>query len=422
MAKRLITIVTTSLALLASTAALAGTAYTRIANNGAELDDTVTALGTGPLDWACTRDNATGLVWEVKTNDTTPGLRDQTKTYTNLDDATQAQFWVGGTHVNPTQAQIDAGTNSIGFAAAVNGTALCGYADWRRPSKDELLGLPRINQTYFPNTSSYGPGSFFWSDSPHPFGSGYAWGVYYGSGDASYDGRRNSDGNAVRLVRGGQSLALWGLSVGTTGSGAGRVSNSGVSCTREGGASYGTCWSPRASNESVALIATPADGSAFTGWGGACSGTEAACALYMNAAKSVTASFAAAPAAVTQIVLDPTTPTTLYSALPGNGVYKKTASADWTAINTGLSNLSVKALAIKPDASRLFAGTDGGGVFYGDGSSWTACANTGGGMSSLYVRSLTVSGSTLYAGTSAGVFVSTDGCANWAAMNTGLPL
>ncbi len=65
MAKRLITIVTTSLALLASTAALAGTAYTRIANNGAELDDTVTALGSGPLEWACTRDNATGLVWEV---------------------------------------------------------------------------------------------------------------------------------------------------------------------------------------------------------------------------------------------------------------------------------------------------------------------------------------------------------------------
>jgi ligand-binding sensor domain-containing protein len=121
-------------------------------------------------------------------------------------------------------------------------------------------------------------------------------------------------------------------------------------------------------------------------------------------------------------VIDPTTPTTLYSSLTGNGVYKKTATANWTAINTGLSNLNVKALAIKPDTTRLFAGTDGGGVFYGDGSgSWAACANTGGGMSNLYIRSLTVVGSTLYAGTAAGVFVSTDNCDTWAAMNTGLP-
>jgi hypothetical protein len=51
MAKRLISIIiTTTLTLLGSTAALANDQYTKIANNGAELDDTVVTLGTGPLD------------------------------------------------------------------------------------------------------------------------------------------------------------------------------------------------------------------------------------------------------------------------------------------------------------------------------------------------------------------------------------
>jgi hypothetical protein len=132
--------------------------------------------------------------------------------------------------------------------------------------------------------------------------------------------------------------------------------------------------------------------------------------------------FATLAISTTSIVVDPGIPTTLYSSLDGGGVYKKTVSADWAAINTGLSNLSVKALAIKLDASRLFAGTDGGGVFFGNGTdSWAACANTGNGMTNLSIRSLTISGSALYAGTSAGVFVSTDGCTTWAAMNTGLP-
>jgi YVTN family beta-propeller protein len=44
----------------------------------------------------------------------------------------------------------------------------------------------------------------------------------------------------------------------------------------------------------VALTATPAAGSQFSGWSGACSGTGA-CNVTMDAAKSVTATFAAAP-------------------------------------------------------------------------------------------------------------------------------
>jgi hypothetical protein len=53
--------------------------YTKIANDGSALAATV-ALGSNPTDWACTQDNITGLMWEVKTF--TSGLRNKAHTYT----------------------------------------------------------------------------------------------------------------------------------------------------------------------------------------------------------------------------------------------------------------------------------------------------------------------------------------------------
>ena len=54
-------------------AGAAGFDYTKIANDGSELPADA-PLGSAAGEWACTRDNATGLVWEVKTDD--GGLRD----------------------------------------------------------------------------------------------------------------------------------------------------------------------------------------------------------------------------------------------------------------------------------------------------------------------------------------------------------
>jgi hypothetical protein len=376
------------------------------------------------VDWACTRDNVTGLVWEVKTAD--GGLRDQAKTYTNFDDVTQAQFYFGSAYVNPTQTQIDAPTNSIGFATAVNSTALCGNTDWRRPSIDELLGLldnagtpSKINQTYFPNTLS----SAFLSASAYFDYSNSTWGVLFSFGTANNTHRTAT--YQVRLVRAGQSLATFGLSVGTMGSGAGRVSSTtGLFCTREGGVSYGTCRSVRASGGSVTLTATPAAGSAFTGWGGACSAalTAATCTLKMTPARAVTASFAVAPA-VAQIVVDPTAPTSLYAALDGSGVFASNDSgASWgTITEKGLANLNVRALAIlKRD---LFAATYDGGVFKGTlGAGFATWATCGSGLGAARLRSLTVdTGGNLYAGSETGVFKGHVDCRDWVEMNAGLP-
>ena len=179
----------------------AQTRYTKIANNGTALPDSA-ALGSGATQWACTRDNTSGLTWEVKTTD--GGLRDWNKAYTNYDDPTQAQKWNGGSPINPTQAEIDGASNTIGLINAVNASALCGYHDWKRPSVDELYALvdtanaPTINLTFFPNTQK----SYFWSGSPSADYARGSWAVDFYHGSVFYNLRDNA--NKVRLVRAGQ--------------------------------------------------------------------------------------------------------------------------------------------------------------------------------------------------------------------------
>ncbi|MCR4298394.1 MAG: hypothetical protein NUV75_06540, partial [Gallionella sp.] len=55
-----------------------------------------------------------------------------------------------------------------------------------------------------------------------------------------------------------------------------------------------TCWADYTSGASVTLTATPATGSYFQGWGGACSGTGS-CVVTMDAAKDVIATFKPEP-------------------------------------------------------------------------------------------------------------------------------
>jgi hypothetical protein len=284
------------------------TSYSKIAHSGADLPDSA-LLGSGAGDWACTRDNATGLVWEIKTTD--GGLRDRNKRYTNYDDATQAQKTVGGVNVNPTQAEIDAASNSIGLVNAVKASALCGFSEWRMPSRDELSGLvvpavsPTINSTFFPNTSS----SYFWSGSPTPT-------IRAARGACSsamvvYSSSRGYDGS-VRLVRGGQSFGSFLLSLSSTGSGSGTLSADAGSfnCASSAGTNSGVCSDRLASGVLVTLTARPELGSTFAAWGGACSGASPTCTLKIDATKNVTARFNGStapvpPGAPTQIVITP---------------------------------------------------------------------------------------------------------------------
>ena len=114
----------------------------------------------------CVRDNATGLIWEGKTSS---GLRASQNKYNNLDSTSLLQIpanTVPSTTAlparSPTQAEIDAPDNSVGYKNNVNALELCGASTWRMPTKDELQTLrlagtsTQIDLDWFPNTNLNG--------------------------------------------------------------------------------------------------------------------------------------------------------------------------------------------------------------------------------------------------------------------------
>ena len=134
----------------------------------------------------CVKDNVTGLVWEGKTDGSIIGLRSGANTYTNLGN--------------------NAATDTSGYVATVNASGICGFTDWRMPTRNELLNLvdyantvgPPINNTWFPNTASV----YYWSDEGLSTNSAQAWYVAWeAAGGWSYSQARSAV-NAVRLVRG----------------------------------------------------------------------------------------------------------------------------------------------------------------------------------------------------------------------------
>jgi subtilisin family serine protease len=86
----------------------------------------------------------------------------------------------------------------------------------------------------------------------------------------------------------------------TTASGSVASSPAGLTCSTPttAGTAKATCSANFAFNAAVKLTATPAAGSSFTGWSGACTGTGT-CTVTMSAARSVTATFMLAPRTLT---------------------------------------------------------------------------------------------------------------------------
>ena len=180
---------------------VAGFSFTKISNAGAALLASA-ALGSLPNEWACTYDNVTGLMWEVKT---TAGRRSSAHTYTWFSTDASSNGGAMGTAGGGICLDAAGTCDTEKFAATTNAVTLCGRNDWRLPHVKELesiahLGVsnPATDGTWFPNT----PATFFWSGSPAVGGMPSAWGVSFYPGYAGVNLRTNAV--QVRLVRAGQ--------------------------------------------------------------------------------------------------------------------------------------------------------------------------------------------------------------------------
>lgn len=188
--------------------------FTKISNNGKALPDEA-KLGNGENDWACTRDNKTSLIWEIKTDD--EGLRDKDWGYTwyNSDLISNGGFSGYGNDEGLSKNCVNkSNCNTEDYVRGVDALGLCGSHNWRLPSLDELLSLvycsegknadfycapnslkPTIDPDYFPNSRF----SIFWSSTSAPDDPNYSWGVFFTNGSKT---RATKDIPAkVRLVR-----------------------------------------------------------------------------------------------------------------------------------------------------------------------------------------------------------------------------
>jgi len=153
--------------------------------------------------WDCVRDKTTGLVWEVKTHD--KGLQDAGNFYSWYSKKSSLQNDIGFKNGGKCRGGI--GCDTQAYVNAINSKKLCGYSDWRLPTRKELLTLvlgtgdgeknTTIDTHYFPST----PGDWYWTADTDLGDASHAWYVLF------YNGRSMkasmSQAKRVRLVRGG---------------------------------------------------------------------------------------------------------------------------------------------------------------------------------------------------------------------------
>ena len=183
----------------------AGFDFTRLNANGDEQDASADT-------WSCVRDNVTGLVWEVKTDD--GAFQDKDYTYSWYSEEVNGGFEGDQTGLNATCLLTSCNTSA--YVQAVNAQGLCGFYDWRLPTHDELFSLMHlgiaddvaIDEDYFPNTGAVtNEPLWYWTSVPSADGvnsddAQNAWALDFDSGVDNF--LNKSSAARVRLVRAGR--------------------------------------------------------------------------------------------------------------------------------------------------------------------------------------------------------------------------
>ncbi|ETR72346.1 MAG: hypothetical protein OMM_07560, partial [Candidatus Magnetoglobus multicellularis str. Araruama] len=150
-------------------------------------------------EWAMVRDNVTGLVWEVKTDD--QSIHDKNNIYTWFDNNPETNGGDAGTNGN--------GTDTNDFINSLNNSRFGGFSDWRLPTMPELGRIvnyaqfnPLINKYYFPETMP----AYYWTSTSSVGFSSAAWVINFGGGNDNCQSKGSS--YCVRAVRGKQCLSF----------------------------------------------------------------------------------------------------------------------------------------------------------------------------------------------------------------------
>ena len=167
--------------------------YLKLGSDGRILSDNAP-------EWACVQDRATGLIWEIKTDDNS--LQDKDNFFSWYDPAAERNHGEAGKR-DGGRCKGKADCDTQAYVQAFNQQQLCGFNDWRLPSREEMLTLidsskgsrASINVDYFPQTVA----SWYWTASSNPDKPEHAWFVLFRNGIALNAPKQQP--KHVRLVR-----------------------------------------------------------------------------------------------------------------------------------------------------------------------------------------------------------------------------
>lgn len=163
----------------------AGFDFTKISAEGEPLP-------ADAADWACVRDNHTGLLWELKSPDPAhPRFTGHQYTWFQPDSLDGNPGAAGNTRTC---------RNSLGgkrcnaheYVQMVRAAALCATGDWRLPTLLELQGIvdygrhgPAIDAAYFPHTQD----AAYLTATPYADNRNHIWAVSFGDGFVGFQYR-----------------------------------------------------------------------------------------------------------------------------------------------------------------------------------------------------------------------------------------